>query len=404
MSKNLKALKEKRNALIQEMSTLADTVDKEVRGFSKAELSRISEIKAEVASLDSTIESIKEVRSLAKIEGEEKGEKQHMVLKDKELEIRGMEQFLRGQYGEERRALTNANTAEGVGTEGGTAGQQGVTIPEGVYGEIIELLGENAPVFEMARKFPSVTGNLKVAREGDQSDEGFIGETLDATKLKPMLKAVTLKQKRVAAALQLTNQLVNDSAVDIVEYSTRRLSRSAAKAIERGILVGAKTPGEEADDTFRPIIGDTAVLSHTVAAVNELTVEEILDIYGTLNPAYLDGAAWIVSRAVFNKMLKLKDGDGSYLVFRTIVEGRPGYTLLGCPVYVSDVLKDNATSQVVFGNITEGYGMLIKKDMNLVAVTADTTQALAGGRLYVLDAYMDGAVINPNAIVVAKKA
>ena len=47
---------------------------------------------------------------------------------------------------------------------------------------------------------------------------------------------------------------------------------------------------------------------------------------------------------------------------------------------------------------------LVLDDMNLVAVTADTTQALAGGRLYVLDAYMDGAVINPNAIVVAKKA
>ena len=400
---NLKALKEKRNALIQEMNALADTVDKEVRSFSKAELSRISEIKAEVAALDSTIEGVKEVRSLAKVEDKGKGEKQHMVLKDKEFEIRGMEQFLRGQYGEERRALTDANTAEGVGGEGGTAGQQGVTIPENVYGEIIELLGENAPVFEMARKFPSVTGNLKIAREDGQDDEGFIGETLDATKLKPVLKAVTLKQKRVAAALQLTNQLVNDSAVDIVEYATRRLSRSAAKAIERGILIGHKS-GEDADDTFRPIIGDANVLSHTVATVNELTVEEILDIYGTLNPAYLDGAAWIVSRAVFNKMLKLKDGDGSYLVFRTIVEGRPGYTLLGCPVYVSDVLKDNATSQVVFGNITEGYGMLIKKDMNLVAVTADTTQALAGGRLYVLDAYMDGAVVNPKAIVVGKKA
>lgn len=401
MGKNLKALKEKRNSLIEEMNTLADVADKEVRGFNEAELSRMSEIKAEVAGLDSTIESIKEVRSLAQSEDHEEGEKEHMELEGKELEVRGMEQFLRGQYGEERRALTDANTTDGVGTEGGTAGQQGVTIPENVYGEIIELLGENAPVFEMARKFPSVTGNLKIAREGDQDDEGFIGETLDATKLKPMLKAVTLKQKRVAAALQLTNQLVNDSAVDIVGYSTRRLSRSAAKAIERGILIGAKS-SEDADDTFRPIIGDAGVLTHTVAAIDALTVEEILDIYGTLNPGYLDGAAWIVSRAVFNKMLKLKDGDGSYLVFRTIVEGRPGYTLLGCPVYVSDVLKDNATSQVVFGNISEGYGMMIKKDMNLVAVTADTTQALAGGRLYVLDAYMDGAVVNPNAIVVAK--
>lgn len=403
MGKNLKALKEKRNGLIEEMNTLADVADKEVRGFNEAELSRMSEIKAEVAGLDSTIESIKEVRSLAQAEDHEEGEKEHMELEGKELEVRGMEQFLRGQYGEERRALTDANTTDGIGTEGGTAGQQGVTIPENVYGDIIELLGENAPVFEMARKFPSVTGNLKIAREGDENDEGFIGETLDATKLKPMLKAVTLKQKRVAAALQLTNQLVNDSAVDIVGYSTRRLARSTAKAIERGILIGAKS-SEDADDTFRPIIGDAGVLTHTVAAVDALTVEEILDIYGTLNPGYLDGAAWIVSRAVFNKMLKLKDGDGTYLVFRTIVEGRPGYTLLGCPVYVSDVLKDNITSQVVFGNINEGYGMMIKKDMNLVAVTADTTQALAGGRLYVLDAYMDGAVVNPNAIVVAKKA
>lgn len=403
MGKNLKALKEKRNGLIEEMNNLADVADKEVRGFDEAELSRMSEIKAEVASLDSTIESIKEVRSLAQAENEDEKGEQHMELEGKELEVRGMEQFLRGQYGEERRALTEANTTDGVGTEGGTAGQQGVTIPENVYGEIIELLGENAPVFEMARKFPSVTGNLKIAREGDQDDEGFIGETLDATKLKPMLKAVTLKQKRVAAALQLTNQLVNDSAVDIVGYSTRRLARSTAKAIERGILIGAKS-SEDADDTFRPIIGDAGVLTHNVAAIDALTVEEILDIYGTLNPGYLDGAAWIVSRAVFNKMLKLKDGGGDYLVFRSIVEGRPGYTLLGCPVYVSDVLKDNITSQVVFGNINEGYGMMIKKDMNLVAVTADTTQALAGGRLYVLDAYMDGAVVNPNAIVVAKKA
>lgn len=404
MGKNLKALKEKKNALIEEMTALADTVDQEVRSFNEAELSRISEIKLEVAGIDSTIDSVKEVRSLAKADIEDKdGGKQHMELEGKELEVRGMEQFLRGQYGEERRALTDANTTDGIGTEGGTAGQQGVTIPENVYGEIIELLGENAPVFEMARKFPSVTGNLKVAREGDQDDEGFIGETLDATKLKPMLKAVTLKQKRVAAALQLTNQLVNDSAVNIVDYSTRRLARSTAKAIERGILIGAKS-GEDADDTFRPIVGNADVLTHNVAAIDALTVEEILDIYGTLNPGYLNGAAWIVSRAVFNKMLKLKDGDGTYLVFRTIVEGRPGYTLLGCPVYVSDVLKDNATSQVVFGNINEGYGMLIKKDMNLVAVTADTTQALAGGRLYVLDAYMDGAVVNPNAIVVAKKA
>ena len=110
---------------------------------------------------------------------------------------------------------------------------------------------------------------------------------------------------------------------------------------------------------------------------------------------------WIVSRAVFNGILALKDGDGTYLVFRDIVNGKPGYTLFGCPVHVTNVLTDDETG-IVFGNLGQAYGMLVKKGMNLTTVTADTTQALAGGRLAVLDAYMDGAVINPDAVQIAK--
>lgn len=403
--KNLKALLEKRNSLVEEMTGIADKVESEVRGFDETEVSRMTELKAEVAGLDNTIKEVKETRSLAGVEnimeeGIELGKDK--IVDETNVEVRGMEQFLRGQNGEELRALTEANTTAGVGGVGGTAGQQGVTVPQNVHNEIIELMGEEAPVFDLARKFPSATGELKVAREGDTSDEGFIGETMDATKLKPVLKAVVLKQKRVGAALQLTNQLVNDSAVDIVGYSNRRLARSTGKAIERGILVGAATP-ETADETFRPIIGGADVLTQEIAAIDDVTVEELLEIYGKLNPTYLDGAKWIVSRAVFNKILKLQDGDQGYLIFRNIIEGKPGYSLFGCQVFVSDVLTGNATSQIVFGNIGEAYAMLIKQDMNLVAVVADTAQALAGGRLYVLDAYMDGAVVNPNAVVYATK-
>ena len=42
----------------------------------------------------------------------------------------------------------------------------------------------------------------------------------------------------------------------------------------------------------------------------------------------------------------------------------------------------------------------IKQGMNLINVTQDTQQAMAGGMLSVLDTYMDGAVYNPNALVV----
>lgn len=397
MEINLKAMLEKRNALVQEMSEVADKVEAETRAFDESELSRISEIKSEVADLDASIKQIKEVRSLADadvetIGGETKMEKEIT----KEVELRGMEQFLRRREGEELRDIAYSNSENTTANNANPLGE--FLVPTQIHNEIVELLGETSPVFEVARKFTSVTGNLKIAREDGNFDEGFIGETVDANKLQPKLKAVTLNQKRVGAAIQLTQQLINDSGVDIVSYAQGRLARSVAKTIERGILVGPKD-GENEDEAFRPVIGDKNVLALDVAKA--IDVPDLLNIYGTLNPGYLEGSMWVMSRPMFNKVMQLKDGDGTFLIFRGLVDGKPGYSLFGCPVHVSDVLTGENADKIVFGNFQAGYGMLIKKGMNLINVTQDTTQALAGGQLSILDTYMDGEVYNPNALVVA---
>lgn len=402
MTKNLKALLEKRNTLVTEMNGMVEAVEVETRSFDEGETSRLAEIRSEVTSLDATIKQVQEIRSMANVDEniDFKGDNKvaDKVENTEVFETRGLEDYLRGRQSEELRALTDATTLAND-TEN-TAGNGGVTVPTAVHSEIIRKLEEFSPVFDAVRKFGSVTGNLKIARESEADDEGFIGETLDATKIRPSLKTVTLNQKRVGAATQLTNQLIHDSGVDIVGYTNERLARSVSKAIERGILVGAKA-GEEADQTFRPITKDADIVEKQITFDGAgATVDELLGAYSAINPGYLDGSMWIVSRAVFNSILKLKDGDGTYLVFRDLVNGKPGYTLFGCPVHVSNVLTD-ADVQLVFGNLGQAYGMLVKKGMNLTTVTADTTQALAGGRLAVLDAYMDGAVINPDAIITA---
>nr|CAI7679400.1 Major capsid protein [Enterococcus phage Planchet] len=397
METNLKAMLEKRNKLVAEMQEMADTVEKETRGFEETELSRISEIKQEVSKLDASMEQVKELRSLATADEEGAESMEDKVISKEEKELRGMEQFLRRQEGQELRDITFSNSNEATINNANPLGE--FLVPETIYGEIIELLGETSPIFNAVRKFTSVTGNLKIARETENFDEGFIGETVDANKLQPKLKAVTLTQKRVGAAIQLTNQLINDAGVDIVGYAQGRLTRSVAKTIERGILIGAKD-GEDATNVFRPIIGDKDVLKAEINAA--IDVPDLLTIYGTLNPGYLGGAMWIMSRPMFNKVMQLKDGDGTWLIFRGLVDGKPGFSLFGAPVHVSDVLNGtDHQNKIIFGNFEAGYGMLIKKGMNMINVTQDTTQALAGGQLSILDTYMDGEVYNPNAIVVA---
>ena len=72
--KNLKAMIEKRNLLLAEANGIVDAVEEETRSFEDSELSRMSEIKSEVAGIDATIEQIKEFRSLAATEETEETE------------------------------------------------------------------------------------------------------------------------------------------------------------------------------------------------------------------------------------------------------------------------------------------------------------------------------------------
>ncbi|WP_287786049.1 phage major capsid protein [Megamonas sp.] len=394
---NLKQMIEERNEKLARAKEILPE-GTEVRSLDEDQAEELRSLKSDIEALDANIEKEKETRSQEREEIGGANNMDHEKDQAIEVEVRAVDKYLRDNTDVELRSLSDAVTVGNV-TEN-TAGNGGITVPLNVHNEIIRELTEASPVFAAARKFGSVTGQLKVAREVGVDDTGFIGEAVDASKIKPTLKSVTLNQKRVGAAIQLTNQLLNDSGVDLVGYSTDRLSRSLARTIERAILVGAKS-GETASDVFRPIIGDSEV-AHISLVGETPTVDELIDIYGSLNPGYLNGAMFIVSRKVFNAMLKLKDGDGSFLILRDQVNGQPGYRLFGVPVYVSDFLTGQE-KQIVFGNINQAYGMLVKQGINLINVTADTTQALAGGRLVIMDTYLDGAVINPKAVVTAGK-
>lgn len=307
----------------------------------------------------------------------------------------------------EDRALQDNGLSWGNAVNG-TSSDGGVVVPTTVADTIIEKLQETSPVFALANKIGSVTGNLRVARETDNSDDGFVGELEEVKAQTSTLKYVELTQKRVGASMQLSNMMINDGAPDIVSYAVGRLGRSLAKAIERAVLVGAKS-SETAGKTFKPIVGGEGVKVVSLAG-HTPTLDELISLTTTLNPAYLEQAVFIMSRDMFNAVSKLKDDDNEHLIFKpqmqTAIAGavgvRPGYSFQGIPVFVSDQLNGNANGQIVLGNFNAGYTIMTKQGLRLTHVTADTQQALAGGHLVVLDGYMDGAVTNPDAFVVAK--
>ena len=369
---NIKELKEKRNELLSKADNFVESAENETRSLTDDEQSEFSKIEEEIRDLDVEIKELEE-RQKSGVKIETSQEERNMEINEKE--IRGLEQYLRRQDGEEKRALNT--TADG-----------GAVMPESVEGTIVLKMEESSPVFARARKFASVAGTLKIAKENIKTQAGFVGEGADVLESKVSFDEVKLTQKRVGAAISLSNQLINDSAVNVVDYAVNLLSRRAAKAVEKSILVGTTA------DEFKGIVKDAEI--QEVTTEGAITVDVLMDLYNSIHPEFLAGASYIMSRKIFNEIAKLKDNSGHFYMQNGVVNGKLTYTLFGAEVIVTDALTDE--TPVLFGSVEQAYAVMIKKGFALQHVTGDTTQALRGSQLLVLDGYMDGSVYNPQAI------
>ncbi|WP_028390554.1 phage major capsid protein [Bacillus cihuensis] len=349
-----------------------------VRTVHELELFEVSAVKdpaysqSTIAARNIEVNDVEVPDEISESSENKKDERGNVQMAEMKMETRTneFEQILRG----ETRALQT--TADG-----------GSLIPENVQGEIIKKMEESSAVFAKARKLGSVAGTLRVNREDDKVVAGFVGEGENVLESAIGFTHVDLKQKRVGAALTLTNQLINDAAVNIAEYSKDLLARRTAKAVEKSILVGKG--GLE----FNGIVNDADIKA--VKPEGAVTLEDLQELYLAIHPEFLNGASFIMSREFFNKIAKMKDNQGHYYIQNGIVNGKLTYTLFGMAIDVTDALT--AEVPVLFGNVTEAYSVMVKQEAGIQEIV-DSVQALRGSKLFVFDAYMDGAVVNPQAI------
>lgn len=316
-------------------------------------------------------------------------EKVNDTATEKEKEIRGIEQYLRKQDGPESRAMTTATGA--------------IMVPTHLFNEVIEKLYETAPLFSKTRNFTPVNGYLEVLADEDMGAAAtFIGENVSITPSDFTMTKIKLAQKRVGTAIEISEETINDSGIEIVEYAKSVLAHRLGKTVEDNILVGTG----DANKQFEGILVDSAsnkIAVTTATSLSAINMDGLIDFYNSLNPQYLNEAVWVVSRKAFNHIAKLKQSNGDYHLIRDIAEGKMTYELLGQPLFISDVMDNTPDKKLIaFGNFHEGFATMTKRDLKLRHITGDTTQALRGSQMLLLDGFMDGKILQPNAIKVMK--
>ncbi|PGC57703.1 phage major capsid protein [Bacillus wiedmannii] len=303
-------------------------------------------------------------------------------------ELRGVEQFLKGDiHSTEVREMTTTSGA--------------ITVPTSLSNVIVEKLVEQAPLFQRAKSFTPVSGTLEVLRENTIGDATFIGEMEDATMDDFTFDKITLEQRRAATAIELSQQLVNDSGINVIDYAVNVLTKRLARKIDETVLNGDPTKKQ-----FEGILTSTKVETFTSEVADKIALDELLDLTLAVHPDHLEGAVFIMGRQAFNKIAKLKDANGNYHVVKDVVNGRPTYKIFEHEILIQEKMPAFGTGEisVVFVNMAEAYATMIKKGAQLKRISDDTKQALRGSHMLMLDMYCDGKILNENAIKFLKQA
>lgn len=374
---SLTALQEQRGRLLSQAREATDEINKNTDEARSAELNeRADKFLAEIDAIDARIARESKLAEL-EARAEEERAKQRPDLGGSEA--RGQEEQGKVSYREAFVALARAGfddrelsaelrsvlkegvtKIEGRAQTAGTTTAGGYTVPTDLAATIDKTLKMWGPMYDEAIctvlnttsgnaiDFPTVDDtSVAVAKHteaGAMTDDGGV----DATFGKMTLNAFAYDTEWV----QISMELLQDSAVDIEQFIGELLGERLARRVNTELTTGDGT-GDPNGIVTASSAGKTAV------STTAFTADELIDLLHSVDPAYRMSpkARWMFNDTTLKAIRKLKDGDGTYIwQMGDIRSDAPG-TLLGKPYSINQAMVDAATGTkpIVFGDFAKYY-------------------------------------------------
>jgi len=379
---NSKKLREQRAKLVADARVLSDAV-KDGETMTPENSVKFDEIMTEADRLKTEIdrsERLSDAESDLKARVDRRAGRDSLSAdeaKDKlEIEAKAFKYYLcNGMHAmpDELRAVAVPRFQAAQGTGSDAAG--GYTVPEGFYGQIIsaELAFGGMLDPGVCDVFTTSTGNpLPIPTDNDTSNEGAIlGENTQASEQDVTFGAVTLNGHTYSSKIiRVANQLLQDSAFNLDAFLAEKLGMRVARIMHRHFTTG--------DGASKPTgVVNASTAAFTSASASAISPDEIIDLAHDVDPAYRNGARYMMNDTTLLALKKQKDGEGRYLWSSGLAFKEPD-TINGYPYTINQHMADIATGSksMLFGNfkkymIRNVAGIMV---MRLVERYADYNQ------------------------------
>ena len=222
----------------------------------------------------------------------------------------------------------------------------GYTVPDSFEHQLIEALQEENIMRNLVHVITTDSGDRKIPLVTSYGTASWIEEEQQISESDVGFNQITLGAHKLATAIRISQELLQDSAFDMAAFIAHEFQRRAGAAEEQAILAG--------DGSHKPIglLHDTlgAEVGVTTASATAITADELIDLQHSLKSGYRRKACWIMNDATISAIRKLKDGQGQFIWQPGIKEGAPDM------LFNQKVLMSNYMPLVATGNKVILYG------------------------------------------------
>jgi len=396
------ALLEERAGAFEGLKAINEKAEAEGRDLTAEEAQEYDRVESEFDSLTVRIKRAEKLDGITPTltpgrptaDAVEEGEEEHSDSSDTEKRYaEAFEAMVRNKGLEGLDAEQRAALKVGAGENGG------YTVPKEFYNQLVEAQREFGVMRQLATVITTEgSGELEIPGTEARATAAWTAEAEAFTESEDTFKQVKLGSFKLGALSKVSDELLHDSAFDIMAFLAKSLGQALALKEDEAFVAGTSGSTTTPEGIVKK---GTAT---TFAAGNKTTIkaEELITLYHALLSPYRANASWIVKDSTVAAIRKLKDTTEQFIYQPGLTAGVPD-TLLGRPFYTDPnvpAVGESALS-VVFGDISSYW----IRDVQGVTVKVLNELYAANGQVgFRIHKRTDGDLVDTAGVVIGKNS
>ena len=260
-----------------------------------------------------------------------------------------------------------------AGLNEGTLAQGGVFVPIEFYAGVIEFATQQSQIISKVWRLPMTSLTMRLPRLVQAAGSYFGGITFytpdeggEKQSTTPQFERLTLEARKLIAVLYITDELIADSLINIVNYVTGLFTRAFQYELERRIIAGL---GTATSGPCLGIINDPAINLVPRRTAGTVGYFDIRNLDSALDENFTD-LSWMIRKATQNTVSTLRDTNNHPIFFNGWEAFRGGGTIhppvmYGYPVYMTrNVPVMGVQGDIILGDLS-WYLLGMRQDLTI---------------------------------------